>query len=72
MSETNPQEKTLEESFSQLNAVVEQLENDDLPLEESFKRYQRGMELLKECNGKIDTVEKKMMQLNANGEISEL
>jgi len=64
--------ETLEESFSKLNGIVEKLEQDDLSLEESFKVYQEGMQLLKTCNDKIDTVEKKMMQLNANGEISEL
>ena len=66
------EEKTLEESFSQLSAIVDRLENDDLSLEESFNVYQKGMELLKECNTKIDTVEKKMIKLNANGETSEL
>jgi len=65
-------EQTLEESFGQLNIIVEKLEQDNLSLEESFKAYQKGMMLLKECNDKIDTVEKKMVQLNANGEISEL
>ena len=65
------QEITLEESFANLNEIVEELENDDLSLEESFKLYQKGMELLKDCNEKIDTVEKKMVQLNADGEISE-
>ena len=73
MSDNNVNdEKTLEESFSQLSAIVDRLENDDLSLEDSFNVYQKGMELLKECNTKIDTVEKKMIKLNANGETSEL
>ena len=73
MSDSNVKdETTLEESFSQLNAIVDKLDNDDLSLEDSFKVYQSGMELLKKCNAKIDTVEKKMVELNANGEISEL
>ena len=55
----------------ELNTIVEKLENDDLSLEESFKAYQKGMDLLKECNTKIDTVEKKMLKLNTNGETSE-
>ena len=63
--------KTLEQSFLELNTIVEKLENDDLSLEESFKVYQKGMDLLKECNTKIDTVEKKMLKLNTNGETSE-
>ena len=30
--------------------------------------YHKGMELLKVCNDKIDTIEKKMMVLDENGE----
>jgi len=72
MSEPSVNEaKTLEQSFLELNVIVERLENDDLSLEESFKVYQKGMDLLKECNTKIDTVEKKMLKLNTNGETSE-
>lgn len=72
MDEKNKQEElTLEESFAQLDQIVQKLENEELSLEESFAVYQQGMKLLKQCNSKIDTVEKKMMQLNENGELSE-
>ena len=64
-------ELTLEESFAVLDKMVEQLECPDISLEESFQVYKKGMELLKDCNGKIDTVEKKMLQINKNGELSE-
>lgn len=66
-----PPEMTLEESFEQLDEIVNKLENENLSLEASFKIYQTGMELLKSCNSKIDNVEKKMMQINDNGELSE-
>lgn len=62
---------TLEESFTVLDQMVEKLESPDISLEESFQIYKKGMELLKECNSKIDTVEKKMLQMNKNGELSE-
>ncbi|HIS27465.1 MAG TPA: exodeoxyribonuclease VII small subunit [Candidatus Pullilachnospira intestinigallinarum] len=62
---------SVEEAFAQLDKIVERLESEDIPLEESFRVYQKGMELLKYCSGKIDTVEKKMMKLNENGELSE-
>ncbi|HIU75429.1 MAG TPA: exodeoxyribonuclease VII small subunit [Candidatus Pelethocola excrementipullorum] len=62
---------TLEESFVELDKMVDQLESPDISLEESFQVYKKGMELLKECNSKIDTVEKKMLQMNKNGELSE-
>ena len=41
-------------------------------MEDSFKLYHQGMELLKICNDKIDTVEKKMMVLDDSGEQHEL
>jgi len=72
MDEKNTQEElTLAESFAQLDEIVQKLENEELSLEDSFTVYQQGMKLLKHCNSKIDTVEKKMMQLNENGELSE-
>lgn len=62
---------TLEESFAELDKLVKSLESPEVSLEESFQIYKKGMELLKECNHKIDTVEKKMLQMNKNGELSE-
>ena len=56
------EEKPLEEMFA---------ENRDTSLEDSFILYRQGMELLKLCSGKLDTVEKKMLQLNEDGTFSE-
>lgn len=64
-------EMTMEEAFSRLDVIVERLESGEATLEEAFSMYQKGMELLKECSGKIDKVEKKMMKLNENGDLSE-
>ena len=61
---------TLEEAFRQLDKVVERLESREISLEGSFKAYQSGMELLKICNEKIDRVEKKMLQIDEDGELS--
>ena len=67
----NKKELTVEEAFELLDGIVEKLEDQETPLEESFALYQKGLELLKLCNDKIDTVEKKMMQVNQNGELEE-
>ncbi|MBR2562506.1 MAG: exodeoxyribonuclease VII small subunit [Eubacterium sp.] len=64
-------ELTLEEAFGRLDELVERLEDRDVSLEESFQIYKEGMDLLKSCNEKIDTVEKKMQQINADGEVSD-
>ena len=50
--------------------MVERLESREITLEESFKVYQSGMELLRTCNEKIDRVEKKMLQMDEDGELS--
>ena len=65
------QTMTLEEAFETLDALAEQLENKDISLEASFQVYQKGMELLKQCSEKIDTVEKKMLQVNSDGQLTE-
>lgn len=65
------EELTLEESFEKLEEMLEKLEDRELPLEESFQLYQKGMELLKACNEKIDLVEKKILVMNGDGGLDE-
>lgn len=65
------QELTLEEAFEMLENTVSRLEEEDITLEESFQAYQQGMEILKMCNDKIDKVEKKVLQINEDGETNE-
>lgn len=61
-------EQTLEQVFEQLDDIVEELEREDVSLEDSFLLYNKGMELLKVCNDKIDKVEKQIKVLDDNGE----
>ncbi len=68
---TENEELTIEEAFAQLEELTQKMENSQTSLEDSFALYQRGMELLRFCSGKIDRVEKKMLQINEDGIISE-
>ena len=61
----------LEELFSKLEEVVKNLENTESSLEESFQYYNEGMQLLKRCNETIDSVEKKVLVLDEEGETYE-
>lgn len=65
------EEKTLEEAFTELDGLAEKLEDRETSLEDSFQFYRQGMELLKFCSEKLDTVEKKMLQINEDGTFSE-
>lgn len=61
---------TLEENFKELEETIHQLEGKDVSLEQSFELYKKGMDLVKDCNDQIDRVEKQILQLKENGEIS--
>ena len=54
----------LEENFALLEELTDQLAEDDLPLEEAFKLYSKGMEILGKCTEQIDRVEKKVMLID--------
>ena len=45
----NAEEKklTVEEAFSEIEKKIQALDKEDISLEDSFKEYQEGMELLK-------------------------
>ena len=62
---------TIEESLQELDLIVQRLESREISLEDSFVMYQNGMELLRQCSDKIDTVEKKMLKINEDGGFSE-
>ena len=71
MTEDKKEGKTLEEAVLELDALADKLENRETSLEDSFRLYKQGMELLKYCNDKLDTVEKKMLQINEDGSLGE-
>lgn len=69
MEKEDKQEASLETMFQELSSIIEKMQERDVTLEESFSLYERGMRKLKLCNEKIDTVEKKMLLLNQQGEL---
>ena len=69
--QTTDNEKNIEDVFQELDVIAEKLESSDTSLEDSFRLYKKGMELLKYCSGKLDTVEKKMLQMDEDGPLRE-
>lgn len=65
------EEVTLEEAFQRLDEIMEALEDRDTSLEDSFRIYQKGMELIRQCSQKIDLVEKKVLVIDEEGELGE-
>ena len=61
----------LETLFTQVEEIIEKMQDNEISLEESFSLYESGMKALEKCNDKIDTVEKKLLKMNAQGELEE-
>ena len=69
MGQTERQEPSLEETFQELEEIIEKMQSREITLEESFRLYEQGIRKLKFCNQKIDHVEKKMLLLNEQGDL---
>lgn len=69
----NTEEKnlTLEECFKKIEDIARDLKDGEMDLEESFKAYKDGMDLLKICSEKIDAVEKKVLVMREEGLLDE-
>jgi len=63
-------EMTFEEALGELERVVSQLESAQVPLEDSIRLYERGEELRKHCEARLQAAEEKVAQitLGENGE----
>lgn len=70
MTEKN-QEKTLQDLFHDMDQILEYMEGKETSLEEMFDMYHQGMKLLKQCDEKIGTIEKKMLALDERGDLYE-
>jgi exodeoxyribonuclease VII small subunit len=49
-----------EKSFQQLEKIVQRLESEELPLDESLQLFEEGIRLSRFCNQKLEEVEKKI------------
>lgn len=61
-------EKSIEQTFAELDQILEKLEDGDTSLEDSFTYYEAGMKLVRSCGEKIDKVEKQLLVLQEGGE----
>ena len=61
------QKLPFEEALQRLEAIVEALEAQDLPLESLLARYQEGAALAQLCQAKLNEAELKIQQLEKSG-----
>jgi exodeoxyribonuclease VII small subunit len=49
-----------EKAFQDLEKIVQRLESEELPLDESLQLFEEGIRLSRFCNQKLEEVEKKI------------
>ena len=62
-------ELTIEQSFAEIEEILNKLESNEVTLEDSFLLYQSGMQQINHCNDLMNAVEQKVQILNSNGEL---
>ena len=63
---------TIEEAFEKLDKIVSQLEDGSLSMNEAFKLYKEGVQLVNNCNNMLDKVEKQLVVLNGSEETDDV
>lgn len=63
---------SFEDALGQLETIVRQLEQGNVPLEKSIEMYERGSQLRKHCDGLLQAAESKVqkIQLGSDGQPS--
>lgn len=63
------QQPRFEDQLAQLEALVRQLEQGDLPLDQALKVFEEGNKLVAACRGQLEKVELQVEQvINAAGQ----
>lgn len=52
-----------EQSLAQLETLVEQMEQSDLPIEQALKSFEEGVRLTRECQAILEEAEQKVQIL---------
>lgn len=63
----NETEMSFEEAMAQLETIVGQLEDGDVPLEKAIDLFQKGMRLSQMCGQKLEQVEQKIEMIVEEG-----
>lgn len=63
--------KTIEENMARLNEINSLMSDSSIKLEESFKLYKEGVELVEKCKKQLTDVEKQIVILEEQGSANE-
>ncbi len=61
-----PRSNEFEKAFQQLEKIVQRLEGEELPLDESLQLFEEGIRLSRFCHQRLEEVEKKIETILAD------
>ena len=65
-------DKTFEESLTELETIVKELENGDVDLDKAIAKYSEAMKLAKDCSDKLNKATEAVNKiLNENGKLED-
>lgn len=63
--------KDFESAIGELERIVKQLEEGDLPLDKSLALFERGVELSRYCHEQLGAAQRRIEQLTERGELKD-
>jgi exodeoxyribonuclease VII small subunit len=70
-TEKTPLELTYEQAFSELEDIVLAMENQQQPLEDAVKMFERGQALALRCTSLLENAELRIKELNPSKPLSD-
>lgn len=61
---TEKKDLNIEESFSTLDKIIEQMDDDKCSIEKGIELYEKGVKLVNELSKKIEKIDKDLKVLN--------
>ena len=65
-TDNTPLTLTYEQAFSELESIVEAMDNQQQPLDETMKLFERGQVLSQYCTSLLDNAELRIKELNTS------
>ncbi|MBN95062.1 MAG: exodeoxyribonuclease VII small subunit [Deltaproteobacteria bacterium] len=65
--DTSEQDLSFEDALEELEGIVSQLEQGEIPLEDSIARFERGIALARRCDERLGEAEQKISALMKEG-----
>ncbi len=67
----NENKMTYDQAMIRLNEIVAELEKNEVPLEDAIKLFEEGLNLVNECEKKLNTFDQRLQQVMKDHNLSD-